>query len=689
MVRCSGCGLRNEEGEVFCASCNLFLEWAAESDQSPKPEQMEEPRTEPATEPAPRPAPQPVESGQLIQQVGMQRIIEAIDQGRSLATGRERPDLAEHLDKARAHLDQESVTVVVVGEFKGGKSTLINALLQTAVCPVDADIVTGVPTLVSYAEQSGVTAYAQSPDGGEVIAREASLREIAALVSEPVDPNAHARQRSVEVRLPHRMLKAGLRLVDTPGVGGLESAHGQLSLGSLAMADGVLFVTDASQELTGPELSFLRTAVARCPSAALVVTKTDLYVEWRRIAEINQGHLRDAGLDLPVIPVSSFLRLRAATDSSLNTEAGFEQLVRFLATGIVAPGVARATASAAQEVDFAVAQLAQETAAERIVLARPEEGQAVVQKLDQARKRTASLSGSSATWQQTLADGVQDLVADVEHDLQGRLRALLSEIDAVVDQSDPKDSWADTEAWVRRQVATVAVANRDLLTARAEQLTEDVAAQFDLEAGTGVELTLRDVGEALSGVSLPTAASLSMQTGRLGSLMVAGRTTMYLPIMLISLGNVFGLIVYAAGAAVVLGAGIGQKLVKDEVKRQRMYRQQQAKAATRRFVDEVAFLMNKETRDGLRLTQRQLRDDFQARATAMHRSAQAALEAAQRVGRLDRSQASARAVALDVEAEQLASVRSHARSLVVAGAATAAAVGAASGVAELIGADDD
>ena len=55
----------------------------------------------------------------------------------------------------------------------------------------------------------------------------------------------------VEVGLPHRMLRTGLAMVDTPGVGGLDSAHGFLTLGALRYAKGVVFVTDAAQELTG------------------------------------------------------------------------------------------------------------------------------------------------------------------------------------------------------------------------------------------------------------------------------------------------------------------------------------------------------------------------------------------------------------------------------------------------------
>ena len=60
----------------------------------------------------------------------------------------------------------------------------------------------------------------------------------------------------------------------------------------------------------------------------------------------------------------------------------------------------------------------------------------------------------------------------------------------------------------------------------------------------------------------------------------------------------------------LLAAGIGQKIIRDEKKRQVAHRRQQAKFAARRYVEEVGFIMNKEGRDALRRTQRLLRDDF-------------------------------------------------------------------------------
>jgi uncharacterized protein YoxC len=154
-------------------------------------------------------------------------------------------------------------------------------------------------------------------------------------------------------------------------------------------------------------------------------------------------------------------------------------------------------------------------------------------------------------------------------------------------------------------------------------------------------------------------------------LLVAARSSFYMPMML---GSVTAQMLNAgtsthisiAGFSLVLGAGIGRKVIKDEKQRQRTYRQQQAKAAVRKFVDEVAFVMNKETRDSLRVTQRQLRDDFQGRALQLQRSALEAMEAARHVAELNEQERRVRERELSKREDRLEEVRTAVREVVTA-----------------------
>ena len=63
-------------------------------------------------------------------------VLGRLDDARALALELDRPDLAARLDEARARFVAQLAPVAVVGEFKQGKSTLVNALLRRQVCPV-------------------------------------------------------------------------------------------------------------------------------------------------------------------------------------------------------------------------------------------------------------------------------------------------------------------------------------------------------------------------------------------------------------------------------------------------------------------------------------------------------------------------------------------------------------------------
>jgi hypothetical protein len=208
-------------------------------------------------------------------------------------------------------------------------------------------------------------------------------------------------------------------------------------------------------------------------------------VDGRPVAE----HLRDAGIDLPVIPVSSFLRQRArdeepAERTRLNTESNFKPLYDWLAQEVLASADRRAAQAAAADVAFATRQLQAEVETEHLVLTQPERAEEIVEQLDQDRERSRALATAGATWQQALGFGIEDLVSDVQHDLAERVKKILREAEGVIDETDPKDTWDTVGAWLQKQVVAAAAANHDLLRERAGALAGDVAAAFALEAGS-------------------------------------------------------------------------------------------------------------------------------------------------------------------------------------------------------------
>ena len=209
---------------------------------------------------------------------------------------RHRPDLASRLADTKGLLSDPAVRIVIAGEFKMGKSALVNALLGFEVCPVDDDLATAVPTLVRWADQEEATVTSPGEGvGSEPVVTSIVYGDRAQMCTEAGNPGNHLGLQLVELGVPSPLLAGGIQLVDTPGVGGLASVHNAATVAALPAADAVLFVSDAAQELSMPELDFLEAACSACPVVIEVVTKIDFQPAWRRIISLDRGHLGRAG----------------------------------------------------------------------------------------------------------------------------------------------------------------------------------------------------------------------------------------------------------------------------------------------------------------------------------------------------------------------------------------------------------
>ncbi|MEV4401518.1 dynamin family protein [Actinoplanes sp. NPDC049598] len=202
---------------------------------------------------------------------------------------------AELAELSRIRLTRPQV--VVVGETKRGKSSLINALLGVpGLSPVDAAVATA--TYLQFVPGE-FQALAWLPGAADPIAVD-DLREWA---------TGAQRARRIEVAYPAPLLRY-VSLLDTPGVGGLDPAHATVALAAVERATALMFVADASAPLSRPELDFLVKASERVDAVVFALTKVDAFPGWRRIAEDNQALLRAHAprfADAPWFPVSSLL----------------------------------------------------------------------------------------------------------------------------------------------------------------------------------------------------------------------------------------------------------------------------------------------------------------------------------------------------------------------------------------------
>ncbi|MGQ0844934.1 MAG: dynamin family protein [Sporichthyaceae bacterium] len=602
-----------------------------------------------------------------------EELVETVDAALALAQHHGRDDLVARLGRTRDRFTDDRVRVLVIGEFKQGKSQLVNALVRAQVCPVDDDIATSVPTAVRWAEQPTVSLVREvsgerGPDGEPapptVERREVSMEALAGHVAEAGNPGNREGLALVEVGIPAKLLAQGLELVDTPGVGGLGSIRATTTLAALAGADAVLLVSDAAQEFTAAELEFLAHAVKLCPNLACVLTKVDLYPEWRRIQELNQGHLLAAGIEAKTLPVSSVLRWLALerNDNGLNVESGFPALAEHL-NDIVYDAEAVSCRAVANSVLGVTEQLATTVATELAAAENPASVSKLVGELNEAKARMAALRDRSARWSQTLTDGVADLSGDIEYDLRDRMREIVRNAEEEIELlGDPAVVWVEFAPWMAEQVAAATSANFVWAHERSRWLAEQVAAHFAEEGRLDLPSlrlapsspTLADLRPIVLGgeedPSLGEQALTAIRGGYVGALM-------------------FGMFSTVAGMALLnpfsVGAGLllGQRSVRDEKKRHLSRRQTEAKNAVRRYADDVVFHVGKDSRDLLRDVSRQLRDHFTALATEVETSLREQVRVAEDAARADSSGRDARVAKLREHARAIAAVQRSAMDL--------------------------
>lgn len=583
-----------------------------------------------------------------------EQLLQIVQDVGQLAANAGRADLASRMEQARQRLLDPAVRVIVVGEFKQGKSKLINALVNAPACPVDDDIATSVTTSVGYAPEPEAYVLVQeaTEDAQKRVVRHAiPIEQIADFVSERGNPGNERGIVSAEVLLPRALLESGLKLVDSPGLGGLESPNALATLSALSSAHAVLFVSDASQEYTEPEIQLLRHAMRISPNVAAVLAKTDLYPSWREIEKINRGHLDKIG-DVPLYSTSSDLRLLAGQmrDGTLNEESGFPGLITHLHDDVLAQAEEVHVRGAVHDLRSVVEQLRLSIQAELNAIEHPQETPQMIAQLEAAAARADEFRSRSSRWQVTLNDGIADLIGDMEHDLRERLRKAQREAENAIDAGDPGPIWDQFSEWLTQRVVTALSETFVWTDERSRWLADEVADLF----GRDERMPLDDL-TATDGVLDPVEDLTRLDPGHMGAAerIYIGMRGSYGGVLMV--GLITGLVglTLINPFSVLAGVLVGRRAYREDMSNRLLRRRAEAKALVRRYVDDVTFQVGKQLRDRLKFVQRGTRDHFGAIAEELHRSLMEAVNNAKQAASMYTAQRDQRAAQLRTDLGRL------------------------------------
>ncbi|NOY22542.1 MAG: Dynamin family protein [Acidobacteria bacterium] len=224
----------------------------------------------------------------------------------------QRPDAIQlaKLNDIREQLREERLHLAVLGQFKRGKSTLLNAILGEALLPSSVLPVTALPTWI----RSGKTLVkiTMEKNGASVVEehRSGNLTDfLNRYVNEAANPENVLNVTDIQVFHDSEILKKGVVFIDTPGIGSTFRHNTAATMNFLPQCDAALFVTSADPPLTETEIEFLKSVRDRVPRLFFILNKTDYLDEEeleQAVSFLKKTVRTQAGIDPePVFAVSA------------------------------------------------------------------------------------------------------------------------------------------------------------------------------------------------------------------------------------------------------------------------------------------------------------------------------------------------------------------------------------------------
>jgi GTPase SAR1 family protein len=228
--------------------------------------------------------------------------------------------------------------LAVLGQFKRGKSTLINAILGEKILPTSIVPLTSVPTYIVFGPRRELQVRRRDAplERREFNNAEQALELLSELVTEPGNPENVKRIEHVRLSHPAGILEQTV-LVDTPGIGSTFRHNTEVTLEFLSQCDAALFVVSADPPITEVELDFLGQVRERVEKVFFVMNKVD-YLSAEELAQAV-SFLKDTlqgraaiGGEIIVYPLAarSALQARMKNDPAELASSGIEPVERDL-----------------------------------------------------------------------------------------------------------------------------------------------------------------------------------------------------------------------------------------------------------------------------------------------------------------------------------------------------------------------
>ena len=170
-------------------------------------------------------------------------------------------------------LEKKDITIAVIGQFKRGKTTMVNSILGRKLLPVGIVPITSAVTRIEYAEgEKGDSAKVYFLNG---LCEEIPAENLHEYISEQENHDNERGVAEVELRTDSDFLKDGLILVDTPGVGSVHENNSKSAYDFARESDGVIFMLSVDSPINQIEVDFLKSVRKFAGKFYFTVNKID------------------------------------------------------------------------------------------------------------------------------------------------------------------------------------------------------------------------------------------------------------------------------------------------------------------------------------------------------------------------------------------------------------------------------
>ena len=190
--------------------------------------------------------------------------------------------IAEDARSAAERIAEGRFYVACVGQFKRGKSTLLNALIGEPILPSGVVPVTAVPTILRFGENLGARVRLRSGEWTEI-----AITDIEEYVSEVRNPENSKGVAGLEVFVPSPLLAEGMCFVDTPGLGSVFAGNTAATHAFLPHIDAAIVVIGADPPIAGEELALVESVAKEIPDILFVLNKADRVTGPERDAAVS------------------------------------------------------------------------------------------------------------------------------------------------------------------------------------------------------------------------------------------------------------------------------------------------------------------------------------------------------------------------------------------------------------------